>query len=59
MGYKAEKVAEDGVREIIEKLARGELTMTDETITLQWYKNLDYWNKRLKDLGISDGVFEL
>ena len=59
LGYKAEKVAEDGVREIIGKLERGELAMTDETITLQWYKNLVYWNKKLKDLRISDGVFEL
>ena len=59
LGYKAEKVAEDGVREIIERLERCELAMTDETITLQWYKNLVYWNKKLKDLKINGGVFEL
>ena len=59
LGYKAEKVAKDGVREIVAKLARGELAMTDETITLQWYKNLVYWNKKLQDLKISGEVFEL
>lgn len=59
LGYKAEKVAEDGVQEIIERLELGELAMTDETITLQWYKNLVYWNKKLKELQINREVFEL
>jgi nucleoside-diphosphate-sugar epimerase len=59
LGYRAEKVAEHGVREIIQKLECGELDMTDETITLQWYKNLVYWNKKLKDLQINGEVFEL
>jgi len=59
LGYKAEKVVEHGVREIIQKLECGELDLTDETITLQWYKNLVYWNKKLKDLKISGEVFEL
>ena len=52
-------MAEDGVQEIIERLELGELAMTDETITLQWYKNLVYWNKKLKELQINREVFEL
>jgi len=43
LGYKAKRVARDGVVEICKKLESGELEKNNKTITLQWYKNLTAW----------------
>lgn len=59
LGYKAEKIAEDGVREILEKLNSGELEKTLDTITLDWYKSLIEWHKRLKKIEINGGIFNI
>lgn len=59
LGFKAEKVAEDGVIEILEKLEQGTLKLTDKTITLQWYKNLVYWNDKLKNIRLNNEIFDL
>lgn len=43
LGWKAQRVARDGVIEICKKLETGELEKNNRTITLQWYKNLTNW----------------
>lgn len=41
LGYKARLTAEDGCREIYQKIESGGLKKDARTITLQWYKDLD------------------
>jgi len=55
LGFKAKYVAEDGVKEILSKLVDGSLDKTIKTITLDWYKKIDYWHKIIKELEI-DGL---
>lgn len=49
LGWKAQRVARDGVVEICEKLESGELEKNNRTITLEWYKNLTEWLGAVQD----------
>lgn len=59
LGYKAEKIAEDGIKEILEKLESGELEKTVKTITLDWYKELTTWHKRIKEIEKYGGILDI
>ncbi|WP_207478454.1 NAD-dependent epimerase/dehydratase family protein [Arenibaculum pallidiluteum] len=59
LGWKAERRAEDGVREICEKLEGGQLDKTAETITLDWYKNLAKWHALIKQVEMYGGIFDI
>ena len=58
LGWKAKKVARDGVLEIYEKLAAGELDKTPKTITLEWYKTI-IENKDYADLNMHGGMLDI
>ena len=55
LGFKAKYVAEDGAREILQRLETGELEKTDKTITLTWYKNLIEWQSIIKKSSYTSG----
>ena len=59
IGYKAEKVAEDGVREILLKLEDGSLEKTLDTITLDWYEELTRWHKKIKEVEKYGGILDI
>lgn len=59
LGWRAEKTAEDGVREIVEKLEAGTLDKTTETITLDWYKTLVAWQQRIHAVELHGGIVDL
>lgn len=59
LGYKAEKIAEDGVKEILEKLESGELDKTSKTITLEWYQELAAWHKKIKEVEKYGGMLDI
>ena len=59
LGWKAEREAEDGVREIVAKLESGELERTVKTITLDWYKELIHWQQVIHGLEIEGGMIDL
>jgi nucleoside-diphosphate-sugar epimerase len=59
LGWKAGKVAEDGVREICAALAAGTSVKDTRTITLAWYKELAAWHARLKEMEMYGGIIEL
>ncbi len=59
LGYKAEKIAEDGIKEILEKLESGELEKTVKTITLDWYNELAEWHKRIKEVEKYGGILDI
>jgi len=47
------------VAEICEKLAGGELVKTPETITLQWYRELERWQGIVQGLSMYGGMLNL
>ena len=59
LGFKAEKVAADGVREIEKRLIDGSLSRTTKTITLDWYKQLIEWQKIVRDVELDGAIFDL
>ena len=59
LGFRAERVATDGVKEILEKLENGSLQKTDRTITLDWYKSLIYWEKIVERTKLHGGMLEI
>ena len=59
LGYKAEKIAEDGIKEILEKLESGELEKTVKTITLDWYMELTAWHKKIKEIEKYGGILNI
>jgi nucleoside-diphosphate-sugar epimerase len=59
LGYKAARTAEDGVRELVEKLEAGAIDRTPETITLDWYRTLVEWHRRIKDAEMYGGIVDI
>jgi dTDP-D-glucose 4,6-dehydratase len=59
LGWKAQRRAEDGVREIVAKLDSGELDKSSETITLDWYKNLVKWHAIIRQVEMYGGIFDI
>jgi nucleoside-diphosphate-sugar epimerase len=59
LGWKARLTAQDGAREIYEKLESGALDKTTETITLEWYKTLTKWHRIIKEVELHGGIIEI
>ena len=59
LGYKARYVAEDGVKELCSALAAGKVDKTPQTITLEWYRELISWQKRIRELEINGGLLKI
>lgn len=59
LGWQAEMVAEDGVAEIVEALSKGVLDKTTETITLDWYKALQAWHQRMREVELYGGILSI
>lgn len=59
LGYRATRRAEDGVREVWAALDNGTLDRTPQTITLEWYKQLDEWERRVRRLSLHGGMITL
>lgn len=59
LGYRATRRAEDGVREVWAALDAGTLERTPQTITLDWYRQLDTWERRVRALTLHGGMITL
>jgi nucleoside-diphosphate-sugar epimerase len=59
LGWRAELTAEDGAREICEKLEAGEVDKTTDTLTLEWYKELTRWHRIIKETELHGGIVEI
>ncbi len=59
LGWKAERVAEDGVAEICERLADGSLEKGQTSITLDWYRELMRWHRIIKEVEMYGGILEI
>jgi len=59
LGFKARYSAEDGVRELVERLEAGDVDRTPRTITLEWYKALVEWQEIIHDVELRGGIVDL
>jgi len=48
-----------GSKEIVEKLVNGEITKSMQTITLDWYKELEKWRNIIKDVELHNGILNI
>ncbi|MCS7215716.1 MAG: SDR family oxidoreductase [Thermodesulfovibrio sp.] len=59
IGWKPKRNAEYGVREIIHKLEEGTVEKTIQTITLDWYTELEKWYKIIKEVEMYGGILNV
>lgn len=59
INWSPKRKAEDGVKEIIQKLEEGVLDKTAETITLNWYTELEKWFYIIKELELYGGILNI
>lgn len=59
LGWKAEKSAVDGVGEIVAALEEGRIDKTLQTITLEWYKELAAWHRRIREVEMYGGILDI
>ncbi|ADZ70977.1 NAD-dependent epimerase/dehydratase family protein, putative [Polymorphum gilvum SL003B-26A1] len=59
LGFKAMYTAVDGARDVYEALSSGKIDRTPKTITLEWYKELVAWHKRIRELELNDGILRI
>jgi nucleoside-diphosphate-sugar epimerase len=59
IGYRAQYVAEDGVRDLCAALAAGKVERTPKTITLDWYRELTAWHERIREIEMYGGMLRI
>jgi nucleoside-diphosphate-sugar epimerase len=59
LGYKARRVAEDGVQEICAALEAGKIDRTIKTLTLDWYRELTAWHEQIRRIEMYGGVLRI
>ena len=59
LGFKARLTAEDGVRELCDALSSGKVEKTTQTITLEWYRNLENWHKIIREIELYGGILDI
>ncbi|MFT4412569.1 NAD-dependent epimerase/dehydratase family protein [Fredinandcohnia humi] len=59
LNWEAKYTAADGALEIYEKLENGTLAKTEQTITLNWYKELIKWHRVIKEIDMYGGILEI
>ncbi len=59
LGWKAKRNLKDSVLEILQALQDGTIKKDDSTITLEWYKQLVEWHKRIKEVEKYGGILDI
>jgi nucleoside-diphosphate-sugar epimerase len=59
LGWKAKRSAADGVRELCAALEAGRIDKTTQTITLEWYRELNRWHERIKAVELYGGILRI
>jgi len=57
--WKPQWDAKRGAKEIVEKLSHGELEKSTQTITLDWYKELEKWRKIIEQVELYGGILDI
>lgn len=59
LGFRTRRTVADGVREIVAALDEGKVARTPDTITLDWYKLLIEWRRRIKEVELHGGLLDI
>lgn len=59
LGWQRKHSVSSAVREIFDLLERGKLAKTPETITLDWYQELQKWKKIIAETEMYGGILEM
>lgn len=59
LGFQAKFCAQDGVREVCQALEDGQTDKCPQTITLEWYKELQNWFERIKEVELCGGILDI
>ncbi|MFD1040630.1 NAD-dependent epimerase/dehydratase family protein [Virgibacillus byunsanensis] len=59
LNWEAKYIAADGALQIYKKLENGTLEKTEQSITLNWYKELVKWQKVIKQVDMYGGILEI
>lgn len=59
LGWKANHHAKEACLEIYDKLESGELKREERTITLDWYRDLDKWQRIINETEMYGGMLEI
>ncbi|MDQ0218897.1 SDR family oxidoreductase [Peribacillus cavernae] len=59
LNWKAKWTGADGALEVFEQLESGTLIKSEQTITLDWYKELIKWHKIIKNAELHGGIFDI
>ncbi|TAK79438.1 MAG: SDR family oxidoreductase [Gammaproteobacteria bacterium] len=59
LGWQPKWNAQKGAQEIVEKLVSGELEKSTQTITLDWYKELEKWRRIIQQVEMYDGILDI
>jgi nucleoside-diphosphate-sugar epimerase len=59
LDWKAKWGAKEGAKEIYDKLVNGELEKTEDTITLNWYKELVKWQEIIREVEMYGGILKI
>ncbi len=59
LGWEPKWDAKAGVKEIVNKLESGKIDKTTETITLNWYKELEKWFNIIEELKMYGGILNI
>lgn len=57
IGFKTKYNPDDGIKEILKNLKKGKIKLEPNTITLEWYQKLEYWNKIIKNTSLKGKIF--
>ena len=57
IGFKTKYNPDDGIKEILKNLKRRKIKLDPNTITLDWYQKLEYWNKIIKNTSLNGKIF--
>jgi len=59
LGWRAARDATDGVREIVAALETGRIERTPDTLTLDWYRELERWQGIVRSTALHGGMVDL
>ena len=59
LGFETDYQAEDGVREICGRLEAGDVDKSEQTITLDWYTQLNRWHRIIQETEMYGGMLDI
>ena len=59
LNWQPKMTLEDGVNEILNALENNQLEKNSQTLTLEWYRQLEHWHKFIKQIEMYDGILNI